>query len=380
MRNGPEDDTGQMSNGAIPWEEVLSNGILAKCKGKGGDMGMGIFWVLMAAVLLGFYALPSKYVKGYELENLWGGFWLLAMFVVPSASTLVLVDNLCDTYAQVSPGVFAGIILLAMLWGVGNLLWGISISTIGMALGFSLLIGVTTFSGSVLPFFMGGLDQLATPGGAVIVAGILVIMLGIVANGKAGLLREAREKAAGEAPGRRSSMKAGIVMCVVGGLCAAGFNLSYHVADNIGHIGAISQEQYGNPPWIARLAVMLPSFIGSGIATVLYFVVRLSKKKAWPNFLVAGSGRNVLLLAVMAAVYCASLIIYGLGAYQLGALGTSVGFAIFQSGCILVANLLGLSTGEWKDAGPASKRWLAAGLAIMCCGMVVIAYGNSLLY
>jgi len=342
-------------------------------------MGIGIFWVLLAAIMLGFYALPSKYLQNFTVDNTWGGFWLLSMFIVPVLATMALVNNLGETYAQVPVGVFVSVILLSILWGVGNLLWGISISKIGMALGFSLLIGITTLVGSILPFFMGGIDKLGTPGGMVIIAGILVIMLGIIANGRAGLLREKFENEGSSEKKDSSVMKTGIIMCVIGGFCAAGFNLSYHVADNIGHIGSISQEQYGNSPWIARLAVMLPSFIGSGIATVAYFIVQLGKNKTWGNFSAQGSAKNWTLLLIMALVYCASLIIYGLGAYKLGALGTSVGFAIFQSGCIMVANLLGIFTGEWKNAGTTSRSWLYGGLGVMCVGIVIVAYGNGML-
>lgn len=338
-------------------------------------MGIGIFWVLAAATLLGFYALPSKSVRHYKLENLWGIFWLLAMFVVPVAAALIFVDGLGQTYALVPFKVIVGVVALSVLWGVGNLLWGISISKIGMALGFSLLIGITTLVGSILPFFIGSIDKLATPGGMTIIAGILVIMAGIIANGKAGLLRESE----GKTDANARNMRTGIIMCIVGGLCAAGFNLSYHVADNIGHIGSISQEQFGNAPWIARMAVMLPSFIGSGIATVIYFSVQLTKNKSWRHFAVTGTLKNFSLILIMALVYCTSLIIYGLGAYQLGDLGTSVGFAIFQTGCIIVANMLGLYTGEWKETSAKSKNWMYAGLAIMSLGIVVVAYGNYLL-
>lgn len=342
-------------------------------------MTAGILWVLTAATLLGFYAFPSKFAKGYKLENLWGLFWVFAMFIVPIASGFLLVEGLADTYAQVPSSVLISILALSLLWGIGNLLWGISISTIGMALGFSLLIGVGTLVGSVLPFLMGDLSSMATKGGMTILAGIFVIMLGIIANGKAGLLREKFENEQSDTDtGSAKNMKKGIILCVIGGICAAGFNLSYHVADHIGAIGSISQEQFNNPPWIARIAVMLPSFIGSGIATVIYFSVQLSKNNSWGHFKAKGSGKNLFLILAMALVYCASLIIYGLGAYQLGEWGTSVGFAIFQTGCIMVANLIGIFSGEWKSAGAQSKKWMYLGLGIMTLGIIVVAYGNSL--
>lgn len=343
-------------------------------------MGIGIFWVLLAAIMLGFYAFPSKFVKNYELENLWGIFWILAMFVVPIISTLILVDDLGATYEQVPNSIFLSIFLLSILWGVGNLLWGISISKIGMALGFSLLIGVSTLAGSILPFFMGGADKLTTSGGMVILGGIFIIMLGIIANGKAGLLREKNENTSKKKiSSDNNTMRNGIILCIIGGVSAAGFNLAYHVADNIGHIGQISQEQFGNSPWIARLAVMLPAFIGSGIAIMVYFSIQLTKNKSWSNFNHKSSPKNILYLLIMAVVYCASLIIYGLGAYELGPLGTSVGFAIFQTGCIMVANILGFFTGEWNNAGALSKKWLFSGLTIMTLGIIIVAYGNSII-
>ena len=341
-------------------------------------MLLGFFLVLFAAIMLGFYAFPSKYIKGYEVENLWGSFWLFAMFIVPILASFILVNRLGDTYAQVPISVFVSVFFLSVLWGIGNLLWGISISKIGMALGFSLLIGVATLVGSMLPFFMGNTEQLRTPGGIVIVSGIIIIMGGIILNGKAGLLRESYESRTSASTSSKN-MKTGIIMCVVGGVCAAGFNLSYHVADTIGHIGTISQEQYGNAPWIARLAVMLPSFIGSGVVTVLYFVYQLNKGKTWIKFASIASTKNVVLIAIMAVIYVASLLIYGLGAYNLGALGTSVGFAVFQTGCIMVANLLGVFSGEWASAGVKSKRFLYSGLLAMTAGIVVVAYGNFIL-
>ncbi|MGM8362057.1 L-rhamnose/proton symporter RhaT [Flavobacterium sp. ARAG 55.4] len=340
-------------------------------------MIIGFFWVLLAAIMLGFYAFPTKYIKEFDVENTWGSFWLLAMFIVPSLASIFLVNGLINTYTQVPISVFISVFFLSVLWGVGNLLWGISISRIGMALGFSLLIGVGTLVGSILPFFMGNIEQLKTTGGLVIVVGIIIIMLGIFFNGKAGLLREANELTGTDISNK--NMKSGIIMCVVGGICAAGFNLAYHVADTIGQIGEISQNQYGNSPWIARLAVMLPSFIGSGIVTVSYFVYQLRKGKSWVKFSGSSSPKNIILIVSMALIYVTSLIIYGLGAYKLGTLGTSVGFAVFQTGCIMVANLLGLFSGEWSSAGDKSKRFLFSGLSMMTIGILFIAYGNHII-
>ena len=78
----------------------------------------------------------------------------------------------------------------------------------------------------------------------------------------------------------------------------------------------------------------------------------------------------------MALSHFACLLCYGLSAWKLGALGTSVGFAIFEAFSIIVANGLGVMTGEWKGASKASMRWMLVGLAILIAGIVTISYGN----
>jgi len=50
-------------------------------------------------------------------------------------------------------------------------------------------------------------------------------------------------------------------------------------------------------------------------------------------------------------------------AHLMGPMGTSVGFAVTTAGSLLVANLMGLWLGEWREAppaagsGPGCSRW-----------------------
>ena len=66
-------------------------------------MTVGILYAFLSAILLGLYALPSKFTKGFAWENTWGGFFFFGMFVIPIILTFSLVDNLWGIYAQ-SPG------------------------------------------------------------------------------------------------------------------------------------------------------------------------------------------------------------------------------------------------------------------------------------
>jgi hypothetical protein len=104
----------------------------------------------------------------------------------------------------------------------------------------------------------------------------------------------------------------------------------------------------------------------------------LFQNGTWRNFAAADSGRNLTLAALMALGHFACLFFYGLGGSMVGELGTSVGFAVFQCGSLLVGNALGFMTGEWKGASTESKRWLAAGLSVLIMGILVVSAGNTI--
>lgn len=341
-------------------------------------MFTGISYAFLSALLLGVYALPSKFTKGYAWENTWGGFFFFGMFVIPVILTFSLVDNLWDIYAQAPGWVFPVMFALSFCWGIGNMLWGFSISSIGMALAFSLFLGVITSIDTVLPLILvpEGQDRvIGTEVGNVILIGIATIVSGIALNGYAGILRD-KSKSKGNNALSSKVIRKGILFCVLGAICAAGFNLSYHTGNNLGKIGEIAEVQFGNTPWIARLAVLLPIFMGATLSTSLFFGYRLSKNNTWGNFTQKGALTALILVLLMAIFHDTALVIYGLAAYHLGELGTSVGFAILETGAIMVANINGILTKEWKDASKKSLITLGVSLAILIAGVLIIAQGN----
>jgi hypothetical protein len=53
-----------------------------------------------------------------------------------------------------------------------------------------------------------------------------------------------------------------------------------------------------------------------------------------------------------------------------------VGYAVFMSFAIIVGNVNGFLTGEWKGASQQSRKWIAAGIAVLIIGVSVLATGN----
>ncbi|MCY3020306.1 MAG: hypothetical protein NTW87_14910 [Planctomycetota bacterium] len=340
-------------------------------------MLMGLGWIFVASVFLGTFALPSKYIKNFAWENTWGAFFFLAMLVVPVGFSSLAVKGLWQTYSQVSGGVIFGVVALGALWGCGFCLWGHGLARLGLSLGYALTMGTMALCGSMLPFFMGSAARAATPGGMVVILGILVCIAGVAINGIAGMKREKAFQAEAPAGQEKKSTLVGVVICVLAGLFSSGCNIAFYVG-KVGDVDKICVETFNNPVWISGLSVWTLIFLGGLISSFGFSVIRLFQNNSWKNFGNEGAGMNVFLALLMAVGHFGCLFFYGLGGSMVGALGTSVGFAIFQSGSVLIGNGLGFMTGEWKGASRESLKWLAGGLTVLILGIIIVSIGNTM--
>lgn len=336
----------------------------------------GVLWAIFAGLMLGLYALPEKFTKGFKYENTWSLFFLLTMFVVPIIASLTLINGFGEIFGNMPTDIWIKMGLASFLWGIGVMLWSKAINHIGLSLGFSIFIGTVILVGSLLPFIVDGLPP--TNVLTFVMIGILVVLLGIVLNGKAGLTREKDEAKVAESKNvksDKSSMTTGILIAVIGGLLATGFSYANAVGRPYLHEASVAQ---GNADWITAVAIMFPIFISGGIVMTAYFLWQLNKKKAWGDFKTPSFGKNLFLILIMAVFHYAASALFAFAAYKLGASGNTVGYAIFNTASVATAIVSGIITLEWVKASANAKKMLYGGLACMIIGIVVIAYGNGL--
>ncbi|AWB65076.1 rhamnose/proton symporter RhaT [Saccharobesus litoralis] len=341
----------------------------------------GIIWALLGGLMLGLYALPGKFTKHFEEENTWGLFFMQTMFLVPILVSALLIQGVGDIFSD--PAVQAalpGMIIASMLWGVGVMLWGKAIHHIGLSLGFSLFIGTVILVGTLMPIIINMIENGLVAGApesgqfVLILSGVAIILLGILFNGRAGILREADAPAEEDSKGEAKSMKAGITIAIVGGLLATGFNVAFTLGG-----GPLSNAVVaaGNPDWMVSLAVMLVVFLSGGVIMAGYFGWQITAKKRWKHFSTPSFAINFALIFVMAFFHYAASVAYGYGA-SLFALGPVVVYAIFNTTCVGVAVVSGLITKEWTEAPSQARKALYLGLGCMIVGVGVLASSQYL--
>lgn len=335
----------------------------------------GVLFAVLAGLLLGLYALPEKFTKDFEFENTWSMFFAINTFVVPNVAAFLLIDGFADVLGAIPSNILIAMIVSSVAWGIGAMMWGKAINYIGLSLGFSIFIGTIILVGSLIPFFVGGIP--ATNVFLTILGGLVVVLIGVMANGKAGILRQKDEDGAkAEGEKKSGSMATGIIIAIVGGLLATGFSFANSYGAEI--IDQASQAQ-GNASWKSAIAVMYVIYMAGGVAIALYFIQQLSSKKLWGKFKTPHLGKNIMLTSIMGVFNFAASVVFAYAAFKLGKeLGGSVGYAIFNTACVVTAIVSGLITKEWVKASSKAKNSLYLGLTCMVVGIIIIAYSNTL--
>ena len=337
--------------------------------------------------------VPLRLRHRYQWENMWIVGHAFAMLIIPLAVSKFLVPDWPAAIRAVGPTTLAIIVAFGFMWGIGAVTFAIGIDTIGLSLGYAIIMGIITAVGALIPMARrwAGIPDAAR---VVILAGIAVCIVGVAVCGKAGMIRE---KAVDQGvPGAESGLSEasktneagsfvkksaagvfaiGLAWCVLSGVFSAGNNLGYDFADRV----AAEAVKLGTEPIYASVARFLAVYWGGYAAILVFCGGKMLKTGTWRNYVGAGAGRDAGLSVLMGTLHFTSQITYGMGAWYVGRLGTTVGFAVMMSATIIVASLFGFVTGEWKTAVRSSIRMLYLGLAVLVLAVVVLAYGNSLL-
>jgi len=195
-----------------------------------GNVLSGLAVVVLAGLLNGSFAAPMKRITGWRWENSWLIFALSGLVVFPWIINFATVPNVPNIYAGASASTLLKVVLFGLLWGVGATLFGLGISRVGMALGFALILGITASFGSLFPLAILHSEQLGTKRGLALIAGTIVMIVGLVFLALAG---RTRERDLGTADGVRSGFTVGLVICIFSGIFSSMLNFSFVFGDEL---------------------------------------------------------------------------------------------------------------------------------------------------
>jgi L-rhamnose-H+ transport protein len=324
---------------------------------------MGIALALVSGLFNGLFTTPMKLETRWKWENTWVVFILVACLMMPAAVVLSGSSRWFQVLTQAPRYAVLAALLFGFAWGFGAICFGQSVHSIGVSMANTLVIGLSSALGSLVPLLMKTEVHLGIKE-VVLFVGVIALLIGVVVCGKAGRVRDAQQETAAVPSAK------GYLFAVAAGVMSAIFNIGYTLALPISDTGVaagLSRFAATNSIWLLML--------GAGsIPNIAYCALLMGRNHTASLLCSSGSWSSWGRSSAMGLLWGGSIFLYGAATPRLGGLGPSVGWPLSLAVGLVVANLMGVLLGEWRGSAPRAVRlmWVGVGIslsAIVLCGI-----------
>jgi L-rhamnose-H+ transport protein len=329
----------------------------------------GVLLAVVSGVFNGLFTAPMKMIPGWKWENIWLVFIVTACLLMPVGMVAIMGPSPGGLYAAAPASAISSALLFGFAWGFGAILFGLSVDYLGVSLANSLVIGLSSAMGSLVPLILRRQLQLNAQL-IFLLLGIVTFLLGVTLCGMAGRRREgATDRAI--TPGKRTRA---YFFCIGSGIMSAVFNIGYSLALPIADTGVrmgYSQFTATNTIWLLMLAA-------GSVPNVVFCLFLINRNRSGALMAGTGGGRAWGLSVLMGLLWGGSIFLYGAATPLLGEMGPSIGWPLSLAVGLLVANLMGVLLGEWRNANPQAARLMRYGIVTIMIAILLCATSSKL--
>ena len=353
---------------------------------------LGILFHSIGGFASGSFYMPYNKVKGWAWESFWIVGGLFSWLIVPPLAAWLTIPNFGAIIAACSTQILTITFVMGLLWGIGGLTYGLGVRYLGMSLGNSVVLGFCAAFGAIVPSIYYSInptigktsftDMLASPGGQLVLVGVLVCLIGIAISGKAGMMKEKElTKEQQKASVAEFSLVKGLVIAVFSGILSSFFNFGIEAAKPMALVAndAWKALNPGQGEFLYQNNVSFVIILWGGLTTNLIWTTILSlKNKSYRDFTNKSTpiSRNVMFCALAGTTWFLQFFFYGMGESKLGNGASS--WILHMSTIILTANMWGIYRKEWKGVAPKTKWTITTGIAVIILSVVLVGIGNSM--
>ena len=345
---------------------------------------LGIIFHFIGGFASGSFYVPYRKVKGWAWESYWiiGG--LFSWLIIPPLAAWLTIPHFGDIISHTSAGTIAWTYFWGLLWGIGGLTYGLGMRYLGMSLGNSVLLGLTSAFGALVPSIYYNIvptkgkttftDLITTSWGRIVLTGIVICLIGIYICGRAGVLkeRELSEEQRKESI-REFNLSKGLLVCIVSGILSACFNYGIEAGTPM--------AETANNLWKAAHPGATTEFLYQNNVTyvVLLWGLYLSlRNKSYGDYTNKATpvARNLLFAAMAGTIWFLQFFFYGMGESKLGNGASS--WILHMAFIILVANMWGIVLKEWKGVSKRTAFTITTGIVAIFLSVILVGIGNAM--
>lgn len=353
---------------------------------------LGVIFHFIGGFASGSFYMPYKKVRQWNWETYWIVGGLFSWLIVPPLAAWLTIPGFMDIIRAAPRDVLQSTFVMGLLWGVGGLTYGLGVRYLGVALGSSIILGLCSVFGALVPsvyyYFnpKDGKDTIAdlvsNSWGQWVIAGLLLCIAGIIICGIAG---GKKDKELGrkevDASGSEFKITKGLIFAIISGVLSACFSFGIEAGTSMAmQANELWKNAHpGQGEFLFRNNVVFVVILWGGLSTnFIWCMILNAKNKSFSDYTNKSSPlvKNYLLCALAGTTWFLQFFFYGMGESKMGNGASS--WILHMSFIILVANIWGLISREWKGVSKKTSTIIAVGILTIILSVLVVGYGNNL--
>jgi len=336
------------------------------------------------------------------LGNLLDYRWNFLVVDMPMLAVLLTIPDWQGILQATKGNVLLNTYTMGLLWGIGGLTYGLAIRYLGMSLGNSVLLGITSVVGSLglpilrnvpgvaelIPNGLSFTDLFSSAGGRIVLLGILILLVGIILSGRAGIKKDRDLGTNKDGVNSEFKLSKGLMIAIVSGVLSAFFSFGIDAGKEMAAAArtlAVQQsypfitETGGGFKYLFENNIIFFVILWGGLTTnLIWSVALIFKNKTGGDFtdVKAPLLRNYLFCALAGTTWFLQFFFYGMGETKIGNGASS--WTLHMATIILTANLWGFYRKEWKGVSKKTYNMILLGIGAILLSVIIIGVAKWL--
>ncbi|HSH19804.1 MAG TPA: L-rhamnose/proton symporter RhaT [Draconibacterium sp.] len=363
---------------------------------------LGILFHSLGGGASGSWYMPYNWVKQWRWEIYWITGGVFSWLIMPYLAVVFTIPDWQGILQASNGSIIRNTYIMGLLWGVGGLTYGLAIRYLGMSLGNSVLLGITSVVGSLglpvlrnvpgiaemIPSGIAFTDLLASTGGLIVLLGIVILLAGIILSGRAGIKKDKDLGNIKEGVNSEFKLSKGLIIAAISGVLSAFFSFGIDAGKEMAVIArslAVEQnypfltQEGGSFKYLFENNIIFFVILWGGLTTnFIWTTALILKNKTGGDFVDKKTPllSNYLFCALAGTTWFLQFFFYGMGETKIGNGASS--WTLHMATIILTANLWGFYRKEWKGVSKKTYNMILMGIGAILLSVIVIGIAKWL--
>ena len=363
---------------------------------------LGIVFHSLGGMASGSWYMPYNWVNKWRWEIYWIVGGIFSWLIMPYLAVVLTIPDWQGILQSAEGSVIRNTFIMGLLWGIGGLTYGLAIRYLGMSLGNSVLLGITSVVGSLglpilrnipgvaelLPAGLSFSDLFGSTGGRIVLLGIVILVVGIILSGRAGIIKDKDMAGNKEGVNKEFKLVKGLIIAVVSGVLSAFFSFGIDTGKEMAEVArslAVEQnysfisESAGGFKYLFENNIIFFVILWGGLTTnLIWSVALILKNKTGGDFVDKKTPllKNYLFCALAGSTWFLQFFFYGMGETKIGNGASS--WTLHMATIILTANLWGFYRKEWRSVSRKAFNMILIGIGAILLSVIVIGVAKWL--